>query len=60
MIHGQEKVQTARVGGENYTQVKIPLKAGTYTLVETKTGSGYNLIPDDSRGDHPAGDHGAG
>ncbi len=49
MIHGQEKVQTARVGGENYTQVKIPLKAGTYTLVETKTGSGYNLIPDDSR-----------
>lgn len=48
-IHGQNTVQTVQVSGEDYTEVMIPLKAGQYTLVETQTGPGHNLIPDDSR-----------
>lgn len=48
-IHGLDTVQTAQVSGKDYTEAKVPLKAGSYTLEEIQTAAGYNLIPDDNR-----------
>ena len=48
-IHEQNTITTEPVAGENYTEARVPLKAGTYTLKETLTAPEYNLIPDDTR-----------
>jgi len=49
LIHEQNTITTEPVTGENYTEARVPLKAGTYTLKETLTAPEYNLIPDDTR-----------